>query len=49
MGEKKWYGVHTYSGYENKVKLSLDAFTTSKHENIRYLYHTDRLTGIQAT
>lgn len=21
---KKWYGVHTYSGYENKVKLSLE-------------------------
>ncbi len=20
----RWYGVHTYSGYENKVKLSLD-------------------------
>ena len=20
----KWYGVHTYSGYENKVKLSLE-------------------------
>jgi transcriptional antiterminator NusG len=24
MGEKKWYGVHTYSGYENKVKLNLE-------------------------
>lgn len=21
---KKWYGVHTYSGYENKVKLNLE-------------------------
>ncbi len=21
--EKKWYGVHTYSGFENKVRLSL--------------------------
>jgi len=20
---KKWYGVHTYSGFENKVRLSL--------------------------
>ena len=20
----KWYGVHTYSGYENKVKLNLE-------------------------
>lgn len=24
MGEKKWYGVHAYSGYENKVKLNLE-------------------------
>lgn len=23
MGEKKWYVVHTYSGYENKVKAAL--------------------------
>ncbi|KIH75374.1 transcription antitermination protein nusG [Geoalkalibacter ferrihydriticus] len=22
--EKKWYGVHTYSGYENKVKANLE-------------------------
>jgi transcriptional antiterminator NusG len=25
---KKWYGVHTYSGFENKVRLSL-------HERIK--------------
>jgi len=24
MGVKKWYGVHVYSGYENKVKLNLE-------------------------
>ena len=24
MSEKKWYGVHVYSGYENKVKLNLE-------------------------
>jgi transcriptional antiterminator NusG len=24
MGDMKWYGVHTYSGYENKVKLNLE-------------------------
>jgi len=24
MGEMKWYGVHVYSGYENKVKLNLE-------------------------
>ncbi|MCH4164268.1 MAG: transcription termination/antitermination protein NusG [Lentilactobacillus diolivorans] len=23
--EKKWYVLHTYSGYENKVKLNLDS------------------------
>ncbi len=24
MGDKKWYVVHTYSGYENKVKTNLE-------------------------
>ncbi|MFB9861176.1 transcription termination/antitermination protein NusG [Salinicoccus siamensis] len=24
-GEKNWYAVHTYSGYENKVKKNLEA------------------------
>ena len=24
MAEAKWYVVHTYSGYENKVKADLD-------------------------
>ena len=24
QGQKKWYVVHTYSGYENKVKANLD-------------------------
>jgi transcriptional antiterminator NusG len=24
MAEKKWYAVHTYSGYENKAKKSLE-------------------------
>lgn len=24
MGEKRWYVVHTYSGYENKVKANLE-------------------------
>lgn len=27
--EKKWYIVHTYSGYENKVKLALEERITS--------------------
>ncbi len=24
MGEKRWYVIHTYAGYENKVKTNLD-------------------------
>ena len=24
MEEKRWYAVHTYSGYENKVKANLE-------------------------
>ena len=24
MGEAKWYVVHTYSGYENKVKVDIE-------------------------
>ena len=23
--DKQWYAVHTYSGYENKVKANLEA------------------------
>lgn len=31
--EKKWYIVHTYSGYENKVKIALEErITSSKKE-----------------
>ena len=24
MGKKDWYVIHTYAGYENKVKTNLD-------------------------
>ena len=24
IGAKRWYAVHTYSGYENKVKTNLE-------------------------
>ena len=24
VGAKRWYAVHTYSGYENKVKKNLE-------------------------
>ena len=26
MAEANWYVVHTYSGYENKVKANIDRF-----------------------
>jgi transcriptional antiterminator NusG len=33
---KKWYGVHTYSGFENKVKLNL--FERIKNENMETFF-----------
>ncbi len=32
MGEKKWYVIHTYSGFEERVKASLE--TNSKEKNL---------------
>ena len=33
MAEAKWYVVHTYSGYENKVKTNIEkAIETQKLE-----------------
>lgn len=31
MGEAKWYVVHTYSGYENKVASSLEAVIENRN------------------
>ena len=31
MSEAKWYVVHTYSGYENKVKANIDKTIENKH------------------
>ena len=31
MSEAKWYVVHTYSGYENKVKANIDKTTENRH------------------
>ena len=28
MSEAKWYVVHTYSGYENKVKVDIETWKT---------------------
>ena len=31
MSEAKWYVVHTYSGYENKVKANIDKAIENRH------------------
>ena len=31
MSEAKWYVVHTYSGYENKVKANIDKTIENRH------------------
>ena len=31
MAEAKWYVVHTYSGYENKVKANIDKSVENRH------------------
>jgi len=31
MAEAKWYVVHTYSGYENKVKVNIDKTIENRH------------------
>ena len=31
MSEANWYGVHAYSGYENKVKANIDKTIENRH------------------
>ena len=31
MSEANWYVVHTYSGYENKVKSNIDKTIENRH------------------
>ena len=31
MSEASWYGVHTYSGYENKVKANIEKTIENRH------------------
>ena len=31
MAEANWYVVHTYSGYENKVKENIDKTIKNRH------------------
>ena len=32
MDEAKWYVVHTYSGYENKVKVDIEKTVVNGYE-----------------
>ncbi len=34
MSEANWYVVHTYSGYENKVKANIDKTIENRHLKI---------------
>ena len=31
MSDAKWYVVHTYSGYENKVKVDIEKTIENRH------------------
>ena len=31
MSEANWYVIHTYSGYENKVKANIDKTVANRH------------------
>ena len=31
MAEANWYVVHTYSGYENKVKANIEKTIANRH------------------
>ena len=31
MSEAQWYVVHTYSGYENKVKVDIEKTIENRH------------------
>lgn len=37
MSETNWYVVHTYSGYENKVKANIDKTIENRHLEDRIL------------
>ena len=39
-GEKRWYIVHTYSGYENKVKGNLE-------KRIEYMNMSDKIFRVE--
>ena len=41
MAEAKWYVVHTYSGYENKVKANLEK--TIENNNLHHMFFDIRV------
>ena len=41
MSEAKWYVVHTYSGYENKVKANLEK--TIENNNLHHMFFDIRV------
>ena len=46
MAEANWYVVHTYSGYENKVKANLDKTIENRHLEDQILVVLYRLLNI---
>ena len=35
MAESNWYVVHTYSGYENKVKVDIEKTIEANYEALK--------------
>ena len=36
VGAKRWYAVHTYSGYENKVKKNLEKSRINEYDRANF-------------
>ena len=46
MSEAKWYVVHTYSGYENKVKANIEKSIQNLHLEDQILEELETKDGI---
>ena len=49
MSESNWYVVHTYSGYENKVKANIEKTIENRHLEEQILEVKVPLTDVQET
>ena len=49
MSEAKWYVVHTYSGYENKVKANIDKTIENRHLEDQILGSAGSYAGSRGT